>query len=164
MKETKFIAEGTKLTVKRSFSAPIDLVWRAWTEEELLDQWWAPAPWRSETKHMDFTEGGTRLYAMVGPEGEKHWGITEYLKINKEQDFTGKDSFCDEEGNINEQFPVATFTNQFEANGASTEVTMITTYPTEKDLQTVMEMGMKEGLTLALDQLEEMFKAKAVSH
>jgi len=58
-----------KLTVIRSFDAPLELVWQAWTESEILDQWWAPKPYRAETKTMDFSEGGRWLYCMVGPTG-----------------------------------------------------------------------------------------------
>ena len=67
MNKTQFSAKGSQLTVTRTFDAPIDLVWRAWTEAELLDQWWAPSPWKSKTKTMDFSENGKRLYAMCGP-------------------------------------------------------------------------------------------------
>ncbi|MFD2144274.1 SRPBCC domain-containing protein [Mucilaginibacter antarcticus] len=57
-----------KLNVTRTFNAPIDQVWKAWTDDTLLDKWWAPRPWKAETKSMNFTEGGTWLYSMVGPE------------------------------------------------------------------------------------------------
>ncbi|MEO0332045.1 MAG: SRPBCC domain-containing protein, partial [Bacteroidota bacterium] len=83
MSDTKFETHGNQLTVTRTFKAQIGLVWRAWTEAELLDQWWAPSPWEAKTKRMDFKEGGNRLYAMCGPEGEEHWGLTTYKTINE---------------------------------------------------------------------------------
>src|SRR6187431_3103993 len=54
-----------KINVERSFNGPIDPVWSAWTEAEILDQWWAPKPWRAETKSMNFKEGGRWHYCMV---------------------------------------------------------------------------------------------------
>jgi uncharacterized protein YndB with AHSA1/START domain len=60
-----------QLIVTREFDANSDLVWKAWTTAELLDQWWAPKPYRAETKSLDFREGGVWLYAMVSPENEK---------------------------------------------------------------------------------------------
>lgn len=155
MSETTFTAEGSKLTVKRTFQAPVNLVWRAWTEAELLDQWWAPKPWKSVTKHMAFTEGGYRLYAMVGPEGEEHWGRTDFASIEKLKQFSGKDSFCDEAGNINEMAPVANFTNLFTGHTGTTEVVITTTYASEEDLRKVIEMGMKEGLSMAFQNLDQ---------
>jgi uncharacterized protein YndB with AHSA1/START domain len=93
--------EKNQIKVERTFSAPIDLVWAAWTEADILDQWWAPKPWRAETKHMDFREGGYWLYAMVGPQNEKLWSRADYEKIITEKFFSAYDGFCDEEGNLN---------------------------------------------------------------
>ena len=59
--------------VTREFDAELSLVWDAFTKQELLDQWWAPKPWASKTKSMNFKVGGRRFYAMVSPEGEEHW-------------------------------------------------------------------------------------------
>src|SRR5688572_18594583 len=94
-----------KMNVTREFSASVDETWRAWTERELLDQWWAPKPWKAETKTMDFREGGSWLYCMVGPEGEKHWAIVDYKSIVLLKSFTGLDSFCDENGNKSPDLP-----------------------------------------------------------
>lgn len=71
-----------KLTVVRAFDAPLDLVWKAWTESEMLDQWWAPKPYRAETKTMDFREGGFLLYRMVGPDEDTSWCKENFKTIN----------------------------------------------------------------------------------
>lgn len=62
-------AANKKLIVVREFDAPLAEVWKAWTDSSILDQWWAPKPWKAKTKTMDFREGGTWLYSMVGPDG-----------------------------------------------------------------------------------------------
>lgn len=160
MNKTNFTAEQNKLRVTRTFDAPLELVWRAWTEAELLDQWWAPKPWQSKTKSMAFKEGGTRLYAMIGPEGEEHWGITTYTSIAPTTSFSGEDAFCDSDGLINEEFPVATFVNQFVANENQTTVKIETAYASEEQLKQVIAMGMKEGLSLAFEHLDEFIKQK----
>ena len=46
-----------RITVTRNFEAPLEQVWKALTEKDLLDQWWAPKPWKAKTKSMDFREG-----------------------------------------------------------------------------------------------------------
>lgn len=158
MNNTNFSADGNVLKIERLFNAPIGLVWRAWTEAELLDQWWAPKPWKSETSHMDFSEGGYRLYAMVGPEGERHLGRTDYLSINIHQQFSGEDAFCDEEGNINPELPVSKFKNQFENANNRTFVIIISEYVSEEHLQQVIQIGMKEGLAMAFENLDSTLK------
>jgi uncharacterized protein YndB with AHSA1/START domain len=55
--------ESKTIVVNREFAAPLSLVWDAWTKAELLDKWWAPKPYRTETKSLDFREGGMWLYA-----------------------------------------------------------------------------------------------------
>jgi uncharacterized protein YndB with AHSA1/START domain len=42
--------QNKKLTVVREFDAPLERVWEAWTKSEILDQWWAPKPYKTETK------------------------------------------------------------------------------------------------------------------
>lgn len=140
---------------KREFNAEVSLVWRAWTEAELLDQWWAPAPWKSETKVMDFRVGGKWIYDMVGPAGERHGGIQFYETIVFEEYFSGKDAFADEDGNINENLPVCKWKNTFIKTEKGTLVISFAQYPNSEALETVIKMGMSEGLTMAHNQLEE---------
>ena len=140
---------------KRVFNADVSLVWRAWTEAELLDQWWAPAPWKCKTKYMDFREGGKWIYDMVGPAGEVHGGIQLYETIYKEDYFAGKDAFADEQGNIKENLPVCTWKNTFLKTENGTQVISFAQYPNAEALETVIKMGMSEGLTMAHNQLED---------
>jgi uncharacterized protein YndB with AHSA1/START domain len=71
--------------VIREFAAELPLVWDAFTKQEVLDQWWAPKPYLSKTKAMNFEVGGRRFYAMVSPEGNSE--IYFYYSQNKFQIF-----------------------------------------------------------------------------
>lgn len=148
--------ENNTIAIKREFNAGLKLVWDAWTKAELLDQWWGPKPWRAETKTMDFREDGFWHYAMVGPEGEKHWSKANYISIENEKSFTGKDGFCDENGTINPTFPQNLWTNNFSAKGDKVEVDMLLTFDSLEDLQQTIDMGFKEGFTVCLEQLDEL--------
>ena len=143
---------------RREFNADISLVWRAFTEPELRDQWWAPAPWTCETKMMDFREGGKWLYDMVSPEGVRHGGVELYDKIKAEDYYTGKDAFTNEKGEINEKMPVSTLKNTFIPTEKGTLVIFFTQYPDTDSLETLIKMGMAEGLNMGFDQLEEVLK------
>src|SRR3954469_23030840 len=105
MKETllfDFVVDKTKNTVNvnREFDADLDLVWEAWTNPEILDQWWAPLPWKSKTKFMDFKVGGKRFYAMVGPAGEEHWGMQKFTSITPKTNYTMFSAFADKDENL----------------------------------------------------------------
>jgi uncharacterized protein YndB with AHSA1/START domain len=145
------------ILISREFNAPVEKVWRAYTEPELLNQWWGPAPWHAETKSMNFKPGGFWLYCMVGPAGEKHWGRMNYIAIDHLKGFDIEDVFCDENGNVNRELPVSkgriTFTKT--ANGTKTEWKM--TYPTEAALQQIIEMGFEQGITICYEQLDKLF-------
>ena len=150
--------ETATLHIEREFAAPVARVWEAYTNHELLDQWWAPKPWKAVTSRQDFREGGEWLYAMVSPEGEKHYGLMRYHKIDPLQRFSGEDAFCDENGAVNEAFPTAAWTNSFEDLGNATRVTIVSKYETMDQLDQVIKMGMKEGLTMAMDTLDELLQ------
>lgn len=150
--------ENNRVNVEREFAAPVGKVWAAWTQQELLDQWWAPRPWKARTKSMDFREGGTWLYAMVGPEGEEHWSKADYLKIDAKKSFSAIDAFCDAEGNLSPDFARSTWTNTFtEANGTTT-VSVVIQYDKYEDIEQIMQMGFKEGFTMALGNLDELLE------
>lgn len=150
--------KNASFEAKREFKADISLVWKAWTEASFLDQWWAPAPWKCETRQMDFKEGGKWIYDMVGPGGEKHGGIQLYEKIVEEDFFSGKDAFADEQGNIKNDLPVCSWKNTFIKTETGTLVSSVAYYSRPEDLETVLNMGMAEGLTVAHNQLEEILR------
>ena len=157
-KNLEFIKDviNKKVTVIRHFDAPIDQVWRAWTETELIDQWWAPKPWKAETKTMDFRAGGSWLYAMIGPEKEKHCCRVDYKSVDAPRSFSGDDYFCDENYKKNTELPTMHWTVDFMAQGDSTKVTVIINFDKPEDLETITKMGFQEGFTAALGNLDEL--------
>ncbi len=142
------------ILVSREFSAQLAAVWRAHTEPQLLDQWWGPAPWRAETKRMDFRPGGYWLYAMVGPEGERHWARMDYTAVSRLRHFALTDSFCDVDGKVNPALPVSSGQMTFTATAVGTRVDFNMVYASEEALQKIVEMGFEQGITACMDQLD----------
>lgn len=149
---------NNEVKVKREFDAPAEQVWAAWTEKDLLDQWWAPAPWKSKTKSMDFQPGGIRLYAMVGPAGEEHWAIQEFSDIHPIKNFSFRDAFCDNQGNITSNMPRSDWKVHFAPKGDATVVDITIKHQTLADLEKIIAMGFKEGFTIAMEGLDEVFE------
>jgi uncharacterized protein YndB with AHSA1/START domain len=148
--------ENNTITVKREFAAERQLVWDAYTKSELLDQWFAPKPFTTKTKSMDFREGGHWLYAMIDPDGKEFWGRMDYLTIKPIDNYKALDAFCDEKGNINTQLPRANWDANFRDAGDHTVVETIVAYQSLSDLETVIQMGLQEGLRLTLEKLDEL--------
>ncbi|TDB67564.1 SRPBCC family protein [Arundinibacter roseus] len=149
--------ETNTITVRREFAAELPLVWDAYTKSELLDQWWAPKPWKARTKSMDFREGGHWHYAMVGPDGEVHWGLTSYHTIQLHEYFIGIDAFADEQANINHEWPQSSWKIVFTTKHEKTLVENQIIYNDLAQLESTIQMGFKEGLTAALEGLDELF-------
>jgi len=147
-----------RLVIEREFEAPLEEVWRAWTESELLDQWWAPKPWKAETKTMNFREGGHWLYCMVGPDATGQWCRVDFKTISKNKSFAAIDAFCDENGNVNHSFPVMNWKNEFSKTGTGTKVEVEIKFSSEADIEKILELGFEEGFTAALGNLDELLK------
>jgi len=148
------------IAVKREFAADLNLVWDAWTKPEILDLWWAPKPYQTKTKHMDFKEGGYWLYAMVSPQGEKQWCKADYKKIDTLKSFSGLDAFCDEAGTVNVEFPRSYWTNSFNEKDTITTVNVLIEYKELEDLEKIIQLGFKEGFTMALSNLDQYIQAQ----
>lgn len=153
-----FVADKVKntLTVRREFLAGRQLVWDCHTKSELLERWFAPAPLSTKSKSMDFREGGHWHYAMVEPNGTEYWGYTEYLRINPIDYYTALDAFSNAEGEINESLPRAEWLVTFTDKDENTLVETIVTYKSLADLETVIQMGMEDGMRSTLSKLDEL--------
>lgn len=144
------------ITVERTFAAPIDPVWAAWTEADKLCRWWAPRPYRCAIKSLDLRPGGRWLYCMEGPSGDRHWSFFDYDAVRPKSFFSGSDGFCDEQGVINARMPRSRWENHFSPQGNGTLVRAIIQYGTAADLQRILAMGFQEGFSAGLDQLDEL--------
>ncbi|MEZ4841716.1 MAG: SRPBCC domain-containing protein [Flavobacteriaceae bacterium] len=152
--------DSKQINVERSFNAPKNLVWEAWTTPEILEQWWAPKPFKAETKSMNFTEGGHWHYCMVGPEDEQHWCLFDFEKIVPLTSFSGLDAFCDENAVISDTKPRVKWRNEFVADDDTCIVHINIQFDQLEDLQTIIEMGFKEGFTAGLENLDQYIESQ----
>ncbi len=148
--------EKNTITVKREFAASRALIWDCYTKSEMLDQWFAPEPFTTKTKSMDFSEGGHWHYAMVDPEGKEYWGYTKYTKIKAIDYYKTLDAFSDSEGNLNSDLPQAEWNVEFSDKGDNTLVVTTVQYDSLEALDQVINMGMKDGLTSTLERLDKL--------
>lgn len=158
MKKTTFTEnlENNQIIAHRTFNAPLQRVWEAWGNPEILCQWWAPQPYLCEIKELNFEPGGRLIYCMKGPEGDVHWGRMDYLQIKEHEMLEAEDYFCDESGKKNEQFDPMHLKVVFEEVDGTTKIVSTTTFASPDALKQMAEMGATEGLGIAFDQLSEL--------
>src|SRR6267154_1895340 len=151
-----FTVDKTTKTVfiNRQFDAALPLVWDAFTKPEILDQWWAPKPWASKTKIMDFKVGGRRFYAMVSPDGEERWSLQQFTSISPKTNFKMSSAFADKDENP--ELPGSDWDLTFSEQNGTTKVSITIKNESLARLEKMIEMGFKEGFTMTLKTLEDL--------
>jgi uncharacterized protein YndB with AHSA1/START domain len=151
--------------VSRTFDAPRELVWKAWTERDRLMQWFSPKGFTMSTADLDFRPGGTFLYALRGPDGKEMWGKFEYREIVPPERIVLVNYFSDRAGGVT-RHPMAptwplrmlTTTTFVEHDGGKTTVTIewsaLNPTPEERKTFDTSHDGMRMGWTGTFEQLE----------
>lgn len=93
------VVKDREFTITRSFNAPRDLVWKAWSEPQRLAQWWGPKGCKLEVRTLEFKPGGIFHYGMHMGQG-MWWGRFVYREIEKPERIVFVSSFSDEVGGI----------------------------------------------------------------
>src|SRR5690554_574882 len=150
--------ENNIINIKREFDANLELVWKAWTTAELLDQWFGPIHFRAETLSMDCREGGFWLYTLKSDEYGQQWGKTDYHTIVNLKYFTASDSFLDENHQLIPDYPISSWKIEFRENANITTINVGTTYKSLEDLEKMIEWGYMDGFTAVMKNLDELFK------
>ena len=141
-------------TIDMEFDADISLVWDAFTKPEILDQWYAPKPWVSKTKHMNFEVGGRRFYAMVGPEGQELWSIQKYTSISPKTNFKMFNAFADKDENP--QLPGSDWDLNFIDQNGTTRVNISIYNESLERMERMLALGFKEGFIATLNNLKDL--------
>ncbi len=159
MNETVLTHEGTKLTIERVINAPKDKVWEAYADADVFAKWYSTDGWTTRVKHFDFSAGGYTLFAMKCEDesqemfGQESWNKSEFSTVIPKDVFTYKDSFSDEDGNLNENMPSTEVTVTLEETGDATKITSVSIFGSEAGLQQALAMGMEEGVKQTFNKL-----------
>ena len=140
------------VTIVKEFAAGLSLVWDAYTKQEILDQWWAPKPWLSRTKVMNFEVGGKRFYAMVSPEGQEHWSLQQYTSISPKTNFKMLNAFADKDENP--ELPASEWDLNFSEAEGKTVVSISIYNESLTRMERMIELGFQGGFTMTLNYLE----------
>ena len=153
--------EAQTVTITKEFAAELSLVWGAYTKPELLDQWWAPKPFLSRTKVMDFEVGGRRFYAMVTPEGAERWAVQKYTSITPKTNFKIFNTFADQDENL--ELPGSDWNLNFSEQDGTTTVHISIYNESLERLERQIAGGFVEGTKMQLQNLEDLLKELSVA-
>jgi uncharacterized protein YndB with AHSA1/START domain len=148
------------LQIDRVLNAPRAVVWRYWTEAELVKQWFCPKPWTVPKADFDLRPGGRMNTVMRGPDGTRVENIGCWLEIVPQERLTFTDSFA--EGYIPQPSPFMTgFVVLSDTGAGSTRMIWGARHATEEAMKSHLDMGFEESWNAAADQLEALARQLA---
>jgi len=144
-------AADRELVLTRLIDAPREALFRAWTEPELLKQWFAPLPWTTPHVELDVRPGGSILFVMRDPDGNEYPNRGVYLDVVPNQRLVTTDAFT--EAWLPSEKPFMTAIVTFEDEGGKTRYTARALHWTVEDREAHEKMGFHEGWGQCADQL-----------
>ncbi len=146
-----------ELVLTRLIDAPREKVYRAWTEPELLKQWFTPQPWTTSRAELDVRPGGSNLVVMRSPEGQEFPNPGIYLEVVKNERLVTTDAYT--RAWEPSEKPFMTLVLTFENEGGKTRYTARVRHWSAADREAHEKMGFHEGWGRATDQLEALVKS-----
>ena len=147
--------ESATFAVETVYEAPEERIWRLWADPRQLERWWGPPSHPATVTDHELTPGGAVRYYMTSPEGEKFRGGWRVLRVEPPGLLEFEDYFADDDGDENPNLPISRSTVTIEAIGdGRTRMKITTRYDSPSAMEKVLEMGMAEGITSALGQVE----------
>lgn len=148
-------SEAKTLTVTANFDASIEQVWQLWANPRKLEQWWGPPTYPATMVEHDLTVDGRVTYFMTSPEGNKHHGWWHIVSVDAPTNLSFEDGFGDGDGNPNPEMPITMVSLTIVARAeGGTQMTLTSTFPSAEVMAQMVEMGMQEGITLAMGQMD----------
>ena len=147
-------AEALTMTLIADVDAPVERLWRAFTDPRQLERFWGPPGWPATFTEFDFTVGGRARYHMTSPKGELSRGAWEFVRIDEPQSFEVLDTFVEADGTVFEGFPAMRMAYSFEPTETGSRLRNVTYFASHEALEQAVEMGAVEGSQLAMGQLD----------
>jgi uncharacterized protein YndB with AHSA1/START domain len=141
-----------ELILTRLIAASREKLFRAWTEPQLLKQWFTPRPWTTPVVETDVRPGGSNYFLMRGPEGQEFPNRGVYLEVVRNERLVFTDAYTS--AWVPSEKPFMTGILTFEDEGGKTRYTARVVHWSEADRVAHEKMGFHEGWGKATDQLE----------
>ena len=147
--------ENLTMRITAELDATAERAWQLWADPRQLERWWGPPTWPATVVDHDLVPGGRINYFMSGPDGDKSHGWLQVLSADPPTRLELLDGFADDSGAPNADMPTMTLVvTMTERDASRTEMTIETRFPSLEAMEQLVSMGMDEGMTLAMGQID----------
>jgi uncharacterized protein YndB with AHSA1/START domain len=156
--------DALTMTIDAEFDAPPDRVWQLWADPRQLERWWGPPTYPATFTSHDLAPGSRVEYHMTGPEGDQPKGYWDVLEVEAPHRLVYRDGFANDDGSPNDALPrnEGRVTIQAIADGRS-RMSIENVFPSREAMDQVLAMGMEQGLTQAVGQIDAILAEDAAS-
>ena len=155
--DVKHDLDALTLTITADFAASLDRVWEVYADPRQLERVWGPPGYPATFVDHELAPGGRMNYFLTSPEGEKHYAYWDVTSVDEPKSFSFKDGFAvDETFAPNPQMPESTQVYEFTQVDGATRATFVATYASAEALQQVLAMGVVEGASAAINQIDDL--------
>ena len=151
--------QARTLTIVAELAAPPSRVWQLWADPRQLERWWGPPTWPATFEQHDVVVGGTSRYHMTGPDGDQAHGWWRFLALDEPRSLEFEDGFADATGAPSPDMPTIHCRAELEEVPGGTRMTVRSSFATTEQMEQLVAMGMAEGMTLAMGQLDDVLLA-----
>ena len=143
------------MTLDAEFEASPERIWQLWADPRQLERWWGPPTYPATFTSHDLAVGSHVAYHMTGPGGDQPHGWWEIVAADPPHRLVFRGGFAHQDGTPNTAFPMSTARVTIEEIGAGkTRMSMQSTFASAEAMEQVLAMGMEEGLTQAVGQID----------
>ena len=143
------------MTLDADFDATADRVWQLWADPRQLERWWGPPSYPATVDSHDLRPGGRVEYHMTGPTGDQPRGYWEIVEADAPRRIVFRDGFANDDGSPNNELPINTVQVTIEEVGGNrTRMSIASIFPNAAAMEQVLSMGMEQGLTEAVGQID----------
>jgi uncharacterized protein YndB with AHSA1/START domain len=147
--------ETLTLTLTAEFAATPERVWELWADPRQLERWWGPPTYPASFTRHELAPGGHVDYHMTGPKGDEFHGYWDVVEVDPPRHLVFQDGFANQDGSPNDDLPRNEGRVIIEAAGEGrTQMSIESIFPTTEAMERVLSMGMEEGLTQAVGQID----------
>ncbi len=147
--------ERLTLTVVAELTAPPTRVWQLLADPRLLERWWGPPTWPATFVEHELVPGARSHYYMTGPDGEQAHGWWRIESVDEPRSVEMEDGFADASGAPAPDMPTNTTRIELAEAAGGTRLTVTSQFSTAEQMEQMTAMGMVEGLTGAMGQMDE---------